>query len=65
VRFYVQFFQASALDLAHPDNLAIQTLADAFGIRPQYAIDHPREILPMGDVIDLRALWRDGHKLSF
>jgi hypothetical protein len=46
VRFYVQFFQASALDLAHPDNLAIQTLADAFGtVRPKLAL---RSLLIVG-----------------
>jgi hypothetical protein len=62
--FYVQLFQSPPLDFVHANDLAIQALANPFGIRPQQTIDHLRQILHMSDVVNLRILWRDGHRVS-
>jgi hypothetical protein len=61
----LQFFQSSALNLPHSNDLALQVLTKTFGVRPEYAIDHPAQILQVGDMVDFRILRRNGHGLSF
>jgi hypothetical protein len=45
--------------------LAVHIPTNTRRIRPQPAIDHLRQILQVGDVVNLRILWRGRHRLSF
>ena len=61
----LQLFEPPPLDLPHSDNLAEHIPTNTRRIRPQPAIDHLRQILQVGDVVNLRILWRGRHRLSF